>query len=97
MPKKGRSQFLNSITIFSCVAIYSIINDSSNCKIKLSIYPRNPIFAHALAVLFLDHLPSQRRRPFLAEGGGAEEGVEVLIRQHDVVAAFFPVGDIVFV
>ena len=44
----------------------------------------NPIFAHALTVLFLDHLSGQCRRPFLAERGSAEESVEVLIRQHDV-------------
>ena len=44
-----------------------------------------PVLTHALAVLLFNHLSGQRRRPLLAEGGGAEVRVEVLVRQHDVI------------
>lgn len=54
---------------------------------KLKEDCRNPVFAYSVKYLPFQDRFGKRRDPFLAEGRGAEEGVEVLHRQDDEGAA----------
>lgn len=63
----------------------------------MSLLPDIPVLAHPIQHLFLNQLPIQRPYPLLAEVGAAEEGVEVLLRQKDVIPVILLVGKVVFV